>query len=83
MYNIDPSSNSVWSGNMVTKKNNQKYIFNIKNKNLWASFRISGKWTSTIITDAIKKRRLRWAGHAWRSQNEFIKAVMGQNPYGK
>jgi hypothetical protein len=31
----------------------------------------------------IKKRRLQWADHAWRSQNELIKAVMEQNPHGK
>jgi len=28
-------------------------------------------------------RRLQLAGHAWRSQNELIKAVMEQNPSRK
>jgi len=31
----------------------------------------------------IKKRRLQWAGHAWRSKNELIKAEMEQNTSGK
>jgi len=31
----------------------------------------------------IKRRKLQWAGHAWRSQNELIKAVLEQNPSGK
>jgi len=56
---------------------------------------ISGEWRrrkntelemlfqSTIITEVIKRRRLQWAGHAWRSQNDLIKAVMEQNPRGK
>jgi hypothetical protein len=31
----------------------------------------------------IKNRRLQWAGHAWRNQNELIRAVLEQNPQGK
>jgi len=38
---------------------------------------------STSIIDEIRKQKLQWAGHAWRSRNEIIKAVMEQNPYGK
>ncbi|VVC42394.1 Hypothetical protein CINCED_3A013326 [Cinara cedri] len=38
---------------------------------------------NTIITEVIKKRRLQWAGHAWRSQNELIRAVLEQKPRGK
>jgi len=34
---------------------------------------------STIITEVIKKCRLQWASHAWRSQNELIKALIEQN----
>jgi len=38
---------------------------------------------STSIIDEIRKRRFLSTGHAWRSQNEIIKAVMEQNPCGK
>jgi hypothetical protein len=31
----------------------------------------------------IKKWWPQWASHAWRSQNELIKAVLEQNPRGK
>jgi hypothetical protein len=53
---------------------------------------ISGEWRrrknteleilfqNTIITEVIKRRRLQWAGHAWRSQNELIRVVLEQNP---
>ncbi|KAL4123306.1 hypothetical protein QTP88_015504 [Uroleucon formosanum] len=35
------------------------------------------------IVEVIRSRRLRWAGHAWRSQNPLLHAVMEQNPIGK
>ncbi|XP_016662475.1 uncharacterized protein LOC107884580 [Acyrthosiphon pisum] len=35
------------------------------------------------IADTIKKRRLRWAGHAMRSRNSLLKMVLEQNPVGK
>ena len=56
---------------------------------------ISGEWRrrknteleilfqNTTITEVIKRRRLQWAGHAWRSQNELIRAVLEQNPRRK
>jgi hypothetical protein len=31
---------------------------------------------NTTITEVIKNRRLQWVGHAWRSQNELIRAVL-------
>lgn len=37
----------------------------------------------TNIIDEIEQQRLQWAGHARRSQNEVIKAVMEQNACGK
>jgi hypothetical protein len=35
------------------------------------------------VAETIKKRRLRWAGHAMRSQNSLLKIVLEQNPVGK
>lgn len=35
-----------------------------------------------IITE-ITRKRLRWAGHAWRKEGSFIKAVIEGNPIGK
>ncbi|KAL4154026.1 hypothetical protein QTP88_001859 [Uroleucon formosanum] len=35
------------------------------------------------IVEVMRSRRLRWAGHAWRSQNPLLHAVMEQNPIGK
>jgi len=34
------------------------------------------------IVETIKKRRLRWAGHAMRSQNSLLRMVLKQNPVG-
>ncbi|KAL4098015.1 hypothetical protein QTP88_022689 [Uroleucon formosanum] len=56
---------------------------------------ITGKWRrrknieleilygNVDILEVIRSRRLRWAGHAWRSQNPLLHAVMEQNPVGK
>jgi len=56
---------------------------------------ITGKWrrrknielealySDEDITKVIKRRRLRWAGHAWRSQNTMLRAVIAQNLLGK
>jgi hypothetical protein len=35
------------------------------------------------IVETIKKKRLRWAGHAMRSQNSLLRMVLEQNPVGK
>jgi hypothetical protein len=35
------------------------------------------------ITKTIKKIRLRWAGHAMRSQNSLLRIVLEQNQVGK
>jgi hypothetical protein len=35
------------------------------------------------IAETIKKKRLRWAGHAIRSQNSLLRMVLEQNPVGK
>jgi hypothetical protein len=35
------------------------------------------------ITEVIKRRRVQWAGHAWRSQNELIRAMLEHKPPGK
>jgi len=32
------------------------------------------------MVEIIKKRRLRWAGHAVRSQNSLIRVMLEQNP---
>ncbi|VVC46525.1 Hypothetical protein CINCED_3A013473, partial [Cinara cedri] len=34
---------------------------------------------NTTISEVIKKRRLQWAGQAWRTHNELIRAVLEQN----
>jgi hypothetical protein len=38
---------------------------------------------SSGILEVIRSRRLRWAGHAWRSRNPLLHAVIEQNPVGK
>ena len=35
------------------------------------------------INAEINRRRLMWAGHAWRKEGSFIKAVIKENPTGK
>jgi hypothetical protein len=40
-------------------------------------------YSNADIVEVIRSRRLRWAGHAWRSQNPLLHAVMEQNPIGK
>jgi hypothetical protein len=40
-------------------------------------------YSSSDILEVIRSRRLRWAGHAWRSQNPLLHAVIEQNPVGK
>jgi hypothetical protein len=35
------------------------------------------------IISEINRRRLMWAGHAWRKEGSFIKAVIKENPTGK
>lgn len=35
------------------------------------------------LVDTIKTGRLRWTGHAMRSQNSLVRAVLDQNPIGK
>ncbi|VVC36480.1 Reverse transcriptase domain [Cinara cedri] len=35
------------------------------------------------IISEINRRRLMWAGHAWRKEGSFIKAVIKENPAGK
>lgn len=35
------------------------------------------------MTETIKKRRLRWAGHAFRDQNSLLRMVLEQNPVEK
>jgi len=38
---------------------------------------------SADIFEVIRSRRLQCAGHAWRSQNPLLHAVIEQNPVGK
>lgn len=35
------------------------------------------------ILKVIRRRRLQWAGHAWRDQNPLLRAVIEQNSVGK
>jgi len=38
---------------------------------------------SSDILKVIGRRRLLWAGHAWRNQNPLLHAMIEQNPVGK
>jgi len=40
-------------------------------------------YTEKSVLEIIKKGRLRWAGHAMRSQNSLIRMILEQNPVEK
>jgi len=35
------------------------------------------------IVEAMRTKRLQWAGHAWRNQNPLIRTVLEKNPAGR
>jgi len=41
-----------------------------------------GSWFHSVVTD-IKKRRLGWAGHAWRKEDSFIHLELRDSSTGK
>lgn len=40
-------------------------------------------YSSVVILEVIRRERLRWTDHSWRSQNPLLRVLISRNPVGK
>jgi hypothetical protein len=68
------------------RKKNSKIYGPMKENNEWrirTNNELGLLFQKSNILETIRSRRLKWTGHAWRSQNPLLRIVFEKDPAGK